>query len=475
MDDLVQFMLLSGRPPFSFQKNTKNEMYRSIRAGDFVFYDDYWGHISMEAKKLVLGMLVVDPKSRLSAIEVLNEEWMQTKDDILMSLRLDKSLEHIISFNARRKLKGAMSAVMFATKGAFWDIDTTAIWRDNMHTAPATGTEDVTNSTPLFDQLYHLDTKLREGVHATMWQGTSTETNMTYAIKVINRENLNSLEDAAVLNEVSILKCLRHGHIIPLLDFIETPERFYLVMEKCNGGDVLDKVANIAQYSEKDACQLSKGLLEAVQYMHDLGIAHRDLKPQNLLLGSDRDSLSVKICDFGYAKRVHMPQSLTTLCGSLHYVAPELLKHHPYDQSADCWSLGVIIFFLLVGYLPFHHKDQHELFKIIRLGKFNFAKKFWAGISEEAKSLIQQLLDVDPTTRYTATQALNSKWLERAQESGVLEKNDLGDSLVKISKLNTSLKGTVRAIQWVNRNRDRFLSSVTVDNFDTDDMLDNES
>ena len=313
MDDLVQFMLLvcqlfefvdlldignrivlivtylqhhvsfflpgkSGRPPFSFQKNTKNEMYRSIRAGDFVFYDDYWGHISMEAKKLVLGMLVVDPKSRLSAIEVLNEEWMQTKDDILMSLRLDKSLEHIISFNARRKLKGAMSAVMFATKGAFWDIDTTAIWRDNMHTAPATGTEDVTNSTPLFDQLYHLDIKLREGVHATMWQGTSTETNMTYAIKVINRENLNSLEDAAVLNEVSILKCLRHGHIIPLLDFIETPERFYLVMEKCNGGDVLDKVANIAQYSEKDACQLSKGLLEAVQYMHDLGIAHRDLK-----------------------------------------------------------------------------------------------------------------------------------------------------------------------------------------------------
>jgi serine/threonine protein kinase len=124
---------------------------------------------------------------------------------------------------------------------------------------------------------------------------------------------------------------------------------------------------------------------------------------------------------------------------------------------------------------PFHHKDQHELFKIIRLGKFNFAKKFWAGISEEAKSLIQQLLDVDPTTRYTATQALNSKWLERAQESGVLEKNDLGDCLVKISKLNTSLKGTVRAIQWVNRNRDRFLSSVTVDNFDTDDMLDNES
>lgn len=254
-------------------------MYRSIRAGDFVFYDDYWGHISVEAKKLVLGMLIVDPKSRFSARDVLNDEWMQTNDDVLMSQSLDKSLVHIISFNARRKLKGAMSAVMFATKGAFWDMDTTAIWRENMHTSSGTGMEVMTsNSTSLFDQLYHLDSKMREGVHATMWQGTSTVTDMTYAIKVIKRENLNPLEDAAVLNEVSILKSLRHGHIIPLLDFIETPERFYLVMEKCNGGDVLDKVASIAQYSEKDACQLSKGLLDAVQYMHDHGIAHRDLK-----------------------------------------------------------------------------------------------------------------------------------------------------------------------------------------------------
>lgn len=269
----------SGRPPFSFQKNNKNEMYRSIRAGDFVFYEDYWGHISMKAKKLVLSMLVVDPKSRLSAREVLNDEWMQAKDELLMNQRLDKSLVHIISFNARRKLKGAMSAVMFATKGTFWDIETTAIWRENMHTASATGTElNSINSFSLFNQLYSLDSKMREGVYATMWRGTSTETGTTYAIKVVKRENLNPLEDAAVLNEVSILKSLRHGHIIPLLDFIETPECFYLVMEKCNGGDVLDKVASIAQYSEKDACQLSKGLLDAVQYMHDRGIAHRDLK-----------------------------------------------------------------------------------------------------------------------------------------------------------------------------------------------------
>lgn len=124
-------------------------------------------------------------------------------------------------------------------------------------------------------------------------------------------------------------------------------------------------------------------------------------------------------------------------------------------------------------YQPFHHKDQHELFKIIRLGKFSFAKKFWTGISEEATSLISHLLDVDPTSRYTATEALQSKWFERVKEPG-LETTNLGDSLIKISKLSNSLKGTVRAIQWVNR--DRRMSSVTVDNFHPDVMLvDDES
>lgn len=259
-------------------------MYRSIRAGDFTFYDDHWGHISMQAKKLVLGMLVVDTKSRLTAQKVLNHEWMQTKDEVLMSQRLDKSLVHIIRFNARRKLKGAIGAVMFATKGTFWDIDTTAIWRENMHTSVTTMDSGNTNSIPLFDQLYSLDNKLREGVHATMWQGTSTVSDLTYAIKVVKRDKLSQIEEASVLNEVSILKCLRHGHIIPLLDFIETPECFYLVMEKCRGGDVLDKVATNAQYSEKDACQFSQGLLDAVQYMHDRGIAHRDLKVRFLVL-----------------------------------------------------------------------------------------------------------------------------------------------------------------------------------------------
>lgn len=276
---------------------------------------------------------------------------------------------------------------------------------------------------------------------------------------------LSQSEDAAVLNEVSILKSLSHKHIVPLLDFFETPSTFYLVMEKCNGGDVLDRVASIEQYTEKDACQFSKGLLEAVQYMHKRGIAHRDLKPQNLLLENNADNTSVKICDFGYAKRVHVPLSLSTLCGSLHYVAPELLKNHPYDESADMWSVGVIIYFLLVGYLPFHHRDQNELFKIIRLGKFSFDKKYWSKVSREATELITHLLEVDPSTRYTATQALESDWIKNIEQSR-LSQHDLGSSLTAISKESTRLKSVVKAVQWINqasKKQNFTVSSLTVD------------
>eukprot|EP00571_Detonula_confervacea_P007545 CAMPEP_0172318108 /NCGR_PEP_ID=MMETSP1058-20130122/33867_1 /TAXON_ID=83371 /ORGANISM="Detonula confervacea, Strain CCMP 353" /LENGTH=732 /DNA_ID=CAMNT_0013032843 /DNA_START=242 /DNA_END=2440 /DNA_ORIENTATION=+ len=476
------FMLLSGRAPFNAKKNGKNAMFRAIRAGDFVFYDDYWGNISMSAKKLVLSMLQVDPTARMAAQEALSSEWMLTKDDNLRRKSLDKSLAEIISFSARRKLKGAIGAVMWTVGTKFWNIDTAAIWREDLNNSDNSvravdgdcknADKQSDESPPTFDKLYQLDSKLQEGVQATVWQGhriapLSIETEKTYAIKVIGRESLDQAEDASVLNEVSILKSLRHKNIVPLLDFFETPECFYLVMEKCNGGDVLDRVTSIDQYSEKDACQFSKGLLQAVQFMHERGIAHRDLKPQNLLLESNADNTSVKICDFGYAKRVHMPQSLTTLCGSLHYVAPELLKNHPYDESADMWSVGVIIFFLLVGYLPFHHKEQSELFKVIRLGKYRFDSKYWGGISEEAMQLIMRLLDVDPSTRCTATQALQSDWIKSMRES-LLANKVLSNSLTGISKESNRLKTLVKSAQWLNK--DKLLSSLTVDTVQIDTL-----
>ena len=468
------YMLLCGRPPFNAKKYGKDAMFRAIRAGDFVFYDDHWKHVSVYAKKLILGLLQVDPRLRMSPKDALNSEWMQLHDRVLRRNSLDMALEEMKSSSAKCKLKGAAHAVQFAVGGKFWDMETSSICREDMHSSSSMAVIVDQSSPPgavgppTFDKLYQLDFKLQVGHCATVWQGTSLETHIAYAVKVVQRPGLTQLEDAAVMNEVSILRSLRHKNIVPLLDFFEGPDCFHIVMEKCNGGDVLDRVAGIEHYTEREACQFAQGLLEGVQFMHSRGIAHRDLKPQNLLLTSDDDNTSVKICDFGYAKRVHLPKSLTTLCGSLSYVAPELLRNHPYDESADMWSVGVIIYFLLSGYLPFHHREQNELFKIIRLGRYTFDPKYWTGISAESISLIRQLLDVDSSTRYTSTQALQSDWIKKRVEE--LEMINLTKSLRGIIRVNSSLKGIVRSVQW--NSKDKMMSSLTVDTIDFHDLSD---
>jgi len=130
-----------------------------------------------------------------------------------------------------------------------------------------------------------------------------------------------------------------------------------------------------------------------MNYLHERKIAHRDLKPENLLLRSVEDDAAIKIADFGFAKKV-TSKKLTTQCGTPGYVAPEILEGVPYDESADMWSVGVILYILLGGYPPFHEDNQKELFKKIRKGSFEFHTEYWSQISDDAKDLIRGLLTV---------------------------------------------------------------------------------
>jgi serine/threonine protein kinase len=287
------FMLLSGRAPFVIDKKVKgakNAMFYKIRAGDYVFYNNYWKHISLDARKLVLSMMQIDPRRRVSAKEALESDyWMNTPDEDLRRVSLEASLKEIISFHARRKLKGAIGAVMVAAGARFWDINTAAIWRDDLfdsdkavdgdceqceHNRKNSNNDDEDGSPfpgtpPTFESLYQLEKVVEEGKHESYWEGKSLESNRSYTIKVVNRKDLSHADEGAVLNEVAVLKSLRHTHIVNLLDFFEEPGNFYLVLHRCSGGDVLDRVASLNQYSEKDARELSRGLLSAVEFMHD--------------------------------------------------------------------------------------------------------------------------------------------------------------------------------------------------------------
>lgn len=173
-----------------------------------------------------------------------------------------------------------------------------------------------------------------------------------------------------------------------------------------SGGNVFDRLSKKTKYTEKNANELTKSLLKAVKCMHDAGIAHRDLKPQNLLLPLDDDDSHIRVADFGFARRVHAPNCLTSRCGSPTFVAPEILKNIPHDQRGDLWSVGVVIYLLLIGYPPFVKKTQAELFTQIRSCDWKFYEEDWENISPDARELIENILVSDPEQRWTASESL---------------------------------------------------------------------
>jgi len=162
------------------------------------------------------------------------------------------------------------------------------------------------------------------------------------------------------------------------------------------------------------------------------------------------DDAHIKVADFGFARRVHTPQSLVTRCGTPTYVAPEILKNHPHDTAADMWSVGVILYVLLVGYPPFMEDNQRVLFRKIRYGEYEFFKEDWEEISEEAKDLIQKLLVVDPLHRLTAREALRHDWIV-GDNDDMLSSRSLSGSLSELQKSvgQSKLEDAARAVQWM--------------------------
>lgn len=215
------------------------------------------------------------------------------------------------------------------------------------------------------------------------------------------------------------------------------------------GGELFDRIVSKSFYNEKEARDVCKILFEAIGYCHSKSVAHRDLKPENLLLQAEDNDSAIKIADFGFAKKVLTPNSLTTQCGTPGYVAPEILEGVAYDTKSDMWSLGVIVYILLGGYPPFIEQNQRELFRKIRKGQYEFHHEYWGSVSKDAKNLISSLLTVDPAKRLSAAEALNHKWV--TADAKKLAEQDLGVNLAEFKKYNArrKFKGAVNAASMV--------------------------
>ena len=280
--------------------------------------------------------------------------------------------------------------------------------------------------------------QLGEGAFSVVIEATNKSTNESFAVKVVTKSKLTKEDEVALKDEIQVLNELQHPHIIRLYKVFEEKDFWYLITEKMMGGELFDRIVAKSYYNEKEARDVCKILFEAIGMCHDNAVAHRDLKPENLLLRSEDNDSEIKIADFGFAKKVLKPNSLTTQCGTPGYVAPEILEGNAYDTKSDMWSLGVIVYILLGGYPPFIEQNQRELFRKIRKGNYEFHEEYWGSVSAEAKDLISCLLVVDPSKRMSAGEALKHKWMMK--DSKELEGQSLDTNLVELRKYNAKRK-----------------------------------
>ncbi|KDO21169.1 CAMK/CAMK1 protein kinase [Saprolegnia parasitica CBS 223.65] len=274
------------------------------------------------------------------------------------------------------------------------------------------------------------------------------------AVKIFKKETLSAQDDADILSEVRILRKLNHRNVLRLVDFYSEPKYYYLVTEYVEGGELFERIALMEYYSEKEARDLVKTLLEAIAYCHSVGVVHRDLKPENILMTSKADNSAIKIADFGFAKQD--TNGLSTTCGSPEYVAPEIISRPDatYGKSVDIWSIGVITYVLLAGYTPFHDPNQNILFDNIVNGRFYFYDPDWSEVSQDAKDFVSRALELDPKVRPTALDLLQDPWIV-GQHVSARNLVSVMEKLPDFNKSRRKFKAAVQATMLVNHLRAR--------------------
>ncbi|KXX79432.1 Serine/threonine-protein kinase srk1 [Madurella mycetomatis] len=293
---------------------------------------------------------------------------------------------------------------------------------------------------------WELIEKMGDGAFSNVYRARDREgTAGEVAIKVVRKYEMNSMQRANILKEVQIMRQIDHPNIIRLIDFSESRQYYYIILELAPGGELFHQIVRLTYFSEDLSRHVITQVAKALEYLHEeRGIVHRDIKPENILFNpipfvpsknpkpkqpGDEDKVDegefikgvgsggigqIKIADFGLSKIVWDNQTMTP-CGTVGYTAPEIVKDERYSKSVDMWALGCVLYTLLCGFPPFYDESIEVLTEKVAKGQFTFLSPWWDDISKSAQDLISHLLCVDPEKRFTIREFLAHPWI---RESG---------------------------------------------------------
>mmetsp|Transcript_6064 Transcript_6064/g.11062 ORF Transcript_6064/g.11062 Transcript_6064/m.11062 type:complete len:554 (-) Transcript_6064:486-2147(-) len=395
---------LGGRSRGTTYVMTKNVKDRSIFSEEASRDPSVIDELVLEQKKdsirvlndpsLTSGFFSKHPVRKGDYIWAIDGKEIRTIDDARKALMGAKgALIPILTYNSFRKLRTTVMA------------DTTReIIKENKRVGA--------KASPVrIEQKYKIEEKLGEGAFAVVKKATNRQTGKVYAIKIVDRSNLDRNMEDALKDEIFILNELNHSHIMGLDDVIVTINNYFLVTEYLEGGELFDRIVDKNSYTESEARDCCRIVFDGLAYCHRKGVVHRDLKPENLLLQYKHSDSEIKIADFGFAKVAPAENSLTTICGTPGYVAPEILRKQKYGSKADMWSMGVIVFILIGGYPPFYAETERDIFRLTVAGKFSFDEAHWGHISPGAKDFISSMLTTNPSKRASAEEVLRHTWM----------------------------------------------------------------
>ena len=266
-----------------------------------------------------------------------------------------------------------------------------------------------------FFDYYEMLDDLGEGIFGSVKLGVEKKTKERVAIKIIKKKKAKANDIELVRTEIDVMKLCHHPNVVRLLDHFENAEYIFIVMEYIRGGRLTDYMKEKKfNFSEKRAAEIIFELATGVKYLHKYGIIHRDLKPDNIMLTEASDKGHIKIMDFGLSKILGKKEKTSDGFGTLTFVSPEVLIRKPYNKEIDIWSIGVILYLMLSGDLPFDDEedDEQKIAKSIVFNEVEFPQKKFGNKSKEVIDLIKRCLTKEPKDRIKIDEIIKSEWIK---------------------------------------------------------------